>query len=59
LPLQAAQVILDRAFGKPPVSAHIENVQIGPDAHLAALIQMADASRARIRAVEVRSHDEY
>ena len=60
LRLQAAQAILDRAFGKPTVSAHIENVQSGPDAHLAALIQMADQTRARIAAaVEIRPHDAY
>ena len=60
LAVQAASVVLDRVYGRPHQSASIEtNAQSGPEAHLQALIQMADATRARIAAVEVRTHDQY
>ena len=60
LAVQAATVVLDRVYGKAHVSASIEtNEQSGPQAHLAALIQMADTTRARIAAVQIRPHDKY
>ena len=60
LSVVAAQTILDRVYGKAHVSASIETDALSaPQAHLAALVAMADATRTRIAAVEVRTPDEH
>ena len=50
--LTAAKEVLDRSLGKAKQQSTIQ-VQHSSDAHLQALIQMADATRARIEAAQV------
>lgn len=50
--LAAAKEVFDRAIGRPKQSATVQ-VQHSSDAHLQALIQMADATKARIEAAQI------
>ena len=50
--LNAAKEVLDRSLGKAKQQSTVQ-VQHSSDAHLQALIQMADATRARIEASQL------